>query len=131
MLPPQLQIFTGIQRFSDALRDLMGLSRFRIHSTLHPLPAAIVRSLWPGVPWRQPMTPQHDHTPADLSLLLPTNRFLYQSCAIAQHAPDRATESIQRGPLRRSYSSAVATLRRWMLPTVERGPPGSMRLDVG
>jgi hypothetical protein len=110
----------------------MGLSRFRgIQSALRPLPAAIALSSWPDVRWRQAMTRQHDHTPAELSLLLPTNRSLFQPCAIPQYAPDRATESIQRGLLRRSYSSAVGTLRRWMLPTVERGPPGSMRLDVG
>jgi hypothetical protein len=110
----------------------MGLSRFRsIQSTFTPLPATIARSVWPDVPWRQPMTPLRDYTPSELSLLSPTNRSLFHLCAITQHVPDRATKSILRSLLRRSYSSAVGTLRRWMLPTVERGPPGSMRLDVG
>jgi hypothetical protein len=103
----------------------MGLSAFHaVGDSMPPsLCEGIPRSSWSHVPWRDPVATVSLPQPADILSLQQIPRFLFQSCAITRHVPDRATKSIQRNSLRRRCSWTTSMLRRWMLPTVERGPP--------
>jgi hypothetical protein len=47
--------------------------------------------------------------------------------ATSRRSADRASQCIQRAPLSRKHFSPRTTLRRWMLPLVERGPPVTER----
>lgn len=47
----------------------------------------------------------------------------YQLRATIRRSPGRALRSIQRASLDGRRSQAASAARRWMLPTVERGPP--------
>ena len=110
----------------------MGLFRIRgTNSMLDPLCRATMHNRWLDVRWRGPTPSLRQSKPPDSASLHKTNRFLFQPRAINPHSPDRAIQSIQRALLRRRPSSSTSAPRRWMLPTVERGPPGSMRLNVG
>ena len=71
--------------------------------------------------WRRPGRQQHFTSHPSLSFRL---HFLHQLRATSPHVPDRAPESIRLTPLRRIWCRAATGFRRWMLPTVERGPPG-------
>ncbi len=78
--------------------------------------------LWPDPLWwriasRQQLSPSYP----SLSFRL---QFLHQLRATSPRVPDRAPESIQQTPLRRIWYRTASVFRRWMLPTVERGPPG-------
>jgi hypothetical protein len=57
------------------------------------------------------------------STRLTTPRNLHQLRAVTADLPHRAAKCIQRAPLSRTRSRTPTTLRRWMLPIVERGPP--------
>jgi hypothetical protein len=57
------------------------------------------------------------------STRLTTSRNLHQPRAATADLPNRAAKCIQRPPLSRNRSRTPTTLRRWMLPIVERGPP--------
>ena len=52
-----------------------------------------------------------------------TSKSLHQFRAVTVGSVNRAAQSIQRTPLSRTRSRTPTTLRRWMLPIVERGPP--------
>jgi hypothetical protein len=92
------------------------------YSRRFPLRVGAARSRWSDSSWRvhvilcQPKPP-------DPRFVKPVLRFLFQPCATNPQFPDRAIKSIQRNLLRRIRSRTPSTLRRWMLPTVERGPP--------
>jgi len=78
--------------------------------------------LWPDPLW-WPIASQQQHSTSfpSLSFRLP---FLHQLRATSLRAPDRAPESIRQTPLRRIWYRTASVFRRWMPPTVERGPPG-------
>jgi len=103
----------------------MGLSEFHSIGCSMPMPLRVgsARSHWSNVPWRAHAAFPRVSKPADSSSLQQLPRFLFQTCAISPHFPDRALKSIQRNFVRRRCSWTTSTLRRWMLPTVERGPP--------
>jgi hypothetical protein len=73
---------------------------------------------WPdGAPAQQPRLNSH--------LSLPLHSHLsHQPCAAGSRFSDRAPQSIRQNLLRRTWCWTVSSFRRWMLPTVERGPPG-------
>jgi hypothetical protein len=106
----------------------MGLFPFAatISSMLNPLRAMVTRSRWPEVPWR-PGYSYEDlrRSPTNPPRAIPS-RLLTQARAIESSVPDRASESIQRSSLSRRHSRTGSALRRWMLPTVERGPPATI-----
>src|SRR4051794_12791016 len=52
-----------------------------------------------------------------------SSRFQSQLRATSDRSLDRASHCIQRTPLLRTTVRCQTTLRRWMLPVVERGPP--------
>ena len=52
-----------------------------------------------------------------------TSKSLHQLRAVTVESVNRAAQCIQRTPLSRTRSRTPTTLRRWMLPIVERGPP--------
>ncbi len=98
-------------------------------SSMLNLPRAIAkRSRWPEVPWwggawyryhDQRNTSDNPSRPSTLRPFSPTR-------AIDHLFPDRASESIQRISLMGKGSRTGTALRRWMLPTVERGPPATI-----
>lgn len=71
--------------------------------------------------WRTASRHQHSTSFPSLSFRL---QFLHQLRATSSRVPDRASESIRQTPLRRIWCRTASGFRRWMLPTVERGPPG-------
>jgi hypothetical protein len=71
--------------------------------------------------WRTASRQQHSTSYPSLPFRL---QFLHQLRATGPRVPDRATESIRQTPLRLIWCRAASVFRRWMLPTVERGPPG-------
>jgi hypothetical protein len=87
-----------------------------------PLRIGAARSHWSGSSRRVHESPGQSRPP-DPPSLQPIPWFLFHPCATDPQFPDRATKSIQRNLLRRRRSRTTSTLRRWMLPTVERGPP--------
>jgi hypothetical protein len=103
----------------------MGLSAFHAVGDSMPLSlcVGIPQSSRSHVPWRDPISVLTLTNLADVFSLQQISRFLFQSCAIDPHFADRATKSIQWNSLRRRCSWTTSLLRRWMLPTVERGPP--------
>jgi hypothetical protein len=110
----------------------MGRFQFRnIGSMLHSPHVPSPWRQWLGVLWRDPDPALHPSELSRFASPYQTFRFSSQSCAINLPLSDRANQSIQRVSLARTCFSAASALRRWMLPTVERGPPGSMRLDIG
>jgi hypothetical protein len=94
-----------------------------IWSILNPLRVKAAGSRWPVVLWRRSFQYIQQVDPTDNPSRLTVSRPLFQSRATSNHSADRASESIQRAALRRRHSRTASTLRRWMLPTVERGPP--------
>jgi hypothetical protein len=85
-------------------------------------------SRWPEVPWRGCAWHPHHHrrTTSDHPSRPTPLRPLSQARAIDYLFLDRASESIQRISLVRNGSRAGTAFRRWMLPTVERGPPATI-----
>jgi hypothetical protein len=79
--------------------------------------------LWQRCTWRmyQSQPIHHPSLPSASSSLSPIRAMLRSS--------DRASESIPWRPLLRAGAGAARALRRWMLPTVERGPP--VHISVG
>jgi hypothetical protein len=75
--------------------------------------------LWPKLKWwpTRPLSRQSRSACPSLSSSL---QFLYPR-ATTTYTAGRASESIRRLPLARRVASGY---RRWMPPTVERGPPG-------
>ena len=76
---------------------------------------------WPDPLWWRTARQQHSTSYPPLSFRL---QFLHQLRATWPRVPDRAPESIRQTPLRRIWYRTASGFRRWMLPTVERGPPG-------
>src|SRR5215207_5775970 len=111
--------------YSDALRDVMGFFRFAGGSSSVPNPrhAGPVRSRWPEVLWRRCSRSRVPHQSLYGSSLLSPPHFQSQPRATSARSPDRAPPIIQRPPLSRRSSGAASAFRRWLLPTVERGPP--------
>jgi hypothetical protein len=95
----------------------------RAYCRLTRLGIGAPRSRWLTASWRVLMTFLRQSNPPLSPSLQPARTFLFQPCAINPHSPGRATKSIQRNLLRRRHSRLASGLRRWMLPTVERGPP--------
>jgi hypothetical protein len=92
-------------------------------SILNPLRQYVARGRWPEVLWRRRASSMHQCSPIDNSPQLVATWPLPQSRATTIHLSDRAPLSIQRAALTDRRSRIAAALRRWMLPTVERGPP--------
>jgi hypothetical protein len=97
-----------------------------ISSMLNPLRAIATRSRWPEAPWRPSDSYMHQRTLPHGPSRSAAPRSLFQSRAITSQSLHRASQSIQRDSFRRKCSQAGTTLRRWMLPTVERGPPATL-----
>jgi hypothetical protein len=101
-----------------------GIHAANAYCRLRPLNVNAAWSGWSVASWRMLMTIPSPSAPPDLpSLTQPAPRFSFQSRAIDPHFPDRAIKSIQRNLLSSRRSRSTSALRRWMLPTVERGPP--------
>lgn len=115
---------TGTQQVQRLPEDVMGMFPLAgtISLMLHPLRISAARSRWPEVLWRRYSTHIQECSSFDLPLRLTISRPPFPSRATTDSA-DRASESIQRIVLGRRRSSTANVLRRWMLPTVERGPP--------
>jgi hypothetical protein len=115
-------VLNATQRSRRGPEDLMGTYGTHAIGYSRPIPLRVgaARSHWSGSPWRVHITLRQ---PPDPPFLQPIPRFLFQPCATNPQFPDRAIKSIQRNLLRRRRSRTTSTLRRWMLPTVERGPP--------
>ena len=78
--------------------------------------------LWPDpLWWRIASRQQHSTSYPSVSF---RQQFLHQLRATSPCVPDRAPESIRQTSLRRIWYRTASGFRRWMLPTVERGPPG-------
>ena len=107
------------------LRDLMGFFPFAgvISSLLNPLRMGAARCGWPEVLWRRHSSSKHQRQSLVNTCRFPAPRPLFQSRATSLRSPERASQSIQRASLARSRFSTASALRRWMLPTLERGPP--------
>ena len=78
---------------------------------------------WPNALWHRSfrIQPRRSSRPHPGS---PAYQSLYQQLrAASRRSPGRALRSIQRASLDGSRSPAASARRRWMLPTVERGPP--------
>ena len=91
-------------------------------SNLNPQQSLARGKPWPDpVRWRRPSRQQYSSPHPSLSFRL---HFLHQLRATSPCVPDRAPESIRLIPPRRIWCRAATVFRRWMLPTVERGPPG-------
>jgi hypothetical protein len=90
---------------------------------LHPLRIGAARSRWPEVLWRRYSSHTQECDSSYLPLRLTTSRPPFPATRANTDSGDRATESIQRTALARRRSTTTRVLRRWMLPTVERGPP--------
>ena len=109
--------------YSDVLREAMGL--FRVCGRLGQVldPELTGTEWWPNVLWPRSLRMQprrssrhHPRSPAYQSL--------YQQLrAASRWSPGRALRSIQRASLSGRGTPAASASRRWMLPTVERGPP--------
>jgi hypothetical protein len=108
----------------------MGLFPFATStwSMLNPPRAGAKRSRWPEIPWRLRAWQPHSYqiSPSDNPSRPTPLRPLSQARAIAHLFADRASESIQRISLVRKRSRTGTTVRRWMPPTVERGPPATI-----
>jgi hypothetical protein len=107
------------------LRDVMGSFPLAaiMSSMLNPLRNCVARSRWPEVLWRRSPSSLHWCSSFDDPPRLLTPRPLFHFRATKLHSPDRASQSIQQALLARRRSRTASMLRRWMLPTVERGPP--------
>jgi hypothetical protein len=97
-------------------------------SSMRPAPhLRTARHWWPSPIWRRcgsNMQCRIGNPPLQLDPFRPTtSRLQSQFPAISRQAAGRAPQRIQRAPLSGRRSSTAAPLRRWMLPTVERGPP--------
>jgi hypothetical protein len=112
--PPQLRSLRAHDNgFSDASKDVMGML---------PRQLGTARNHWSKVLWRPwyPATRQrqlHSDT-----TLLSTSQSPASSRA-TQVSHNRASGSIQRTLFVPGQPANVGAFRRWMLPTVERGPP--------
>ena len=121
---PNCSPLTGTQQVQRPLRHVMGLFPLAgtISSMLHPLRIGAARSYWPAVLWRRCSAyTQQNHSselPSRLTTLKPSSPSRATTDTV-----QRASESIQRTALERTCGSTASVLRRWMLPTVERGPP--------
>ena len=89
---------------------------------LNPWIVGLPRNGWPNLLWRrctsrmyQGQSIHHPSQPTAFSSLSQIRAML--------RFPYRATQSIQWRPLVRAGVGGARALRRWMLPTVERGPP--------
>ena len=111
--------------FSGMLRDGMGLFRFAGMSAVAVDPhRGGSGRLWPELMWWPEPWP---HQPSRLyrrpslsSSLQPIQQLRVTGSRVVGHA----LESIRRSRLTRSWTAVARAFRRWMLPTVERGPPG-------
>ena len=99
-----------------------------ISSLLNPLRMSAARCRWSEVLWRRHTSCSHQRKDLVVTSRFPTPQPHFQSRATSLRSPDRASQSIQRASLSRSRFSAATELHRWMLPTVERGPPVHVRV---
>jgi hypothetical protein len=121
-----LSSFADIKNgFSGASRDGMGTFQLAGMSSLlsNPKPGSTRERLWPQFEWwpDAPMCQQSSLRFHPSSSINPHT--LYQFCAVDARSAGRAPESTRRSLLR-MWSGTARAFRRWMLPTVERGPPG-------
>jgi hypothetical protein len=91
-------------------------------SSMNPLRMSAARSRWPEFLWRRYSSYIQECCSSNLPLRLTTSR-PYQSPRATTESADRASESIRLTALERRRSRTASALHRWMLPTVERGPP--------
>ena len=80
--------------------------------------------LWPELKWCLDGPAAQQHRLNFHPFLTLHSQFFYQLCATDSRLSDRAPESIRQNLLRRTWGRIATAFRRWMLPTVERGPPG-------
>ena len=89
-------------------------------------PHNAARHWWSHQFWRRCALQQghilNSPTLPDFARRIPS-QILPQLRAVTVESPNRAAHCIQRPPLSRTRSRTPTTLRRWMLPIVERGPP--------
>jgi hypothetical protein len=89
---------------------------------MHVLDTELVNTDWPNVLWRNsPATPSC--RPLRSLSRFPSHHSRFQLRAATRRFPGRALKSIQRTLLKDCRFPVASTSRRWMLPTVERGPP--------
>ena len=120
-----------------SLRDEMGLFPLAVTpSPIRPSPHfRTARYCWPNLLWRHYAANIRQHMngngPLQSAPSRPaTSRPQSQFRAIFRQSAHRASQCIQLAPLSRRRSSTATTLRRWMRPTVERGPPVSERFSL-
>ena len=94
-----------------------------ISSMLDWLRMSAVRSRWPEVLWPRYFQYFRPCVSSDTPPRFSPSRTQNQHRATNGHLAARAFESIRRNALERRHSSTASVLRRWMPPTVERGPP--------
>jgi hypothetical protein len=117
------QPLTGTQQVQRPPEDVMGLFPLAgTISSMHPLRISAARSRWPEVLWRRYSSHIQECCSSNLPLRLTISRPSPSPRATTDSA-DRASESIRRTALERRRSRTASALHRWMLPTVERGPP--------
>ena len=78
--------------------------------------------LWPELMWWPPLSPSQHFSSRYSPSLSFSPQFLHQLRATSSRLLVRASESTRWASLVHRW--AARALRRWMLPTVERGPPG-------
>ena len=131
---------TSIQAHNGSpalLRDEMGLfplvaTRSPIRPSPHPRTA---RHWWPNLLWRYCAASMPQCMIGDAPLQSAPSRPTFfrpqsQSRANPRQSDHRASQRIQRAPLSRRRSRTASTLRRWMPPTVERGPPATRVIPI-
>jgi hypothetical protein len=106
----------------------MGLSRLPVVVPLMPSPLRMCRrrlsalqNHWLGVLWRRLSIANPHHPQTSPTLHSPSQSIVPHRAASL--SSNRATGSIRPTRFTRIYAGTARVFRRWMLPTVERGPP--------
>jgi hypothetical protein len=120
--PPNCSLLTHTEGSAAPPRDVMGLFRFAgtTSSKSNLLLTGGTPNRWRHVAWWRASV-MHQRQSQNPASLLPLSQSLFPIRATNLHTRDRASQSIQRTWLARKHSTS--TFHRWMLPTVERGPP--------
>ena len=110
---------------SGALRNGMGLFQFvRLNGVVgNPWRGGPGR-LWPELMWWPEPSPSPHSRFIPHPALSSSIQLMHQLRATSSGLLGGASESIRRTPLARRWTATASAFRRWMLPTVERGPPG-------
>jgi hypothetical protein len=85
-------------------------------------PKLVNTEWWPNMLWQSSQCMPFRWSSRRFSHF-PASQSRYQLRAANRRSPGRALKSIQRASLSGRRVPAASASRRWMLPTVERGPP--------